>query len=196
MAHEFTEAEADRHNELTKRGWALLEGEIALDEEGADPDSGAPDRVKLADAIRCFEQALEIDSEGWSSMWALGKIHQQLEDHRASLEWFTKAHEINPTYPDVAREAGLAAMDCGEAAVAVSFCTAAVEIDPDDPGLVANLALAHMLAGDDAAAVKHACSAALSDPADEVSKAVLELVQDIAQGKQVRPKTLSEAFPE
>ena len=196
MTREFTEAEAERHNELIERGWALLEGQIALDEDGAEADAGELDRGKLKEAAGCFRQALDVDSEGWSSMWALGKIHQQLEEHRASLEWFTRAHEINPTYPDVAREAGLAAMECGEPLLAIPFCSAAVEIDAADPGLMANLALAHMLAGDDPAALEHACNAALGDPDDPVSEAVLELVQEIAQGKRPRPKTLREAFPD
>ena len=52
-----------------------------------------------------------------------------------------------------AREAGLAALDCGESELAVRYCIAAVEIAPNDAGLICNLSLAYMLAGDDPAAM-------------------------------------------
>jgi len=192
MPREFSTEEADRHNALHARGWALIEGQILLQDGQAHRPPGYFGRRKLSKALRCFEQALQINPEGWSSMWATGKIHQRLGDHRTSLTWFARAHEIDPTQVDVAREAGFAALECGEAALAIRFCAAAVEAGPEDPGLLANLALAHMLSGDDNAAVECARSAVERDPDDPVAESVLELVQEVARGTRARPRTLQD----
>jgi len=192
---EFTQAEADRHNALTAKGWALTEGRLVL--HGVEP-SGRPgwyDRWQLGRAIRCFELALEINPEGWSSMWALGKICQRLGDQEAAIGWFAKAHALKPDQPDVAREAGIAALDLGRAADALAFCRAAVACSPDDPGLVCNLALAHCLAGDDAEAVRCVTVAAERDPADTVTATVQHFIGEVAAGRRARPRSLQEAFP-
>jgi tetratricopeptide (TPR) repeat protein len=195
MAREFTQAEADRHNALTAKGWALTEGRLVLHDQ--DP-SGRPAwyaRWQLRRAIRCFERALAINPEGWSSMWALGKIYQRLGEQVTAFDWFARAHAIKPDQPDVAREAGIAALDIGRVEEALAMCRAAVASNPDDPGLVCNLALAHCLAGQDAEAVRCAADAAGRDPDDGISATVLGFVRDVASGTQQRPKRLSEVFP-
>lgn len=78
MTREFTQAEADRHNALTAKGWALIEGRLVLHGQEPSARPGWYSRWQLRRAIRCFEQALAINPEGWSSMWALGKIYQRL----------------------------------------------------------------------------------------------------------------------
>ena len=196
MAREFTDEEAQRHNDLTARGWSLAEGLLLT---GETEISGPPNRAarkKLAGAAKAFRESIEINPEGWSSMWALGKIHQRLGDHAESLAWFRRARDINPEHPDVAREAGLAALDCGDGPRAVELCAAASELQPDDPGLLANLALAHVIAGDDAAATEAAQEAARRDPDDETSRHVLDFVLAVAMGAQERPANLREAFPD
>ena len=80
MTREFTQAEADRHNALTAKGWALTKGRLVLHGEEPSGRPGWYTRWQLRRAARCFEQALKINPEGWSSMWALGKIHQRLGD--------------------------------------------------------------------------------------------------------------------
>ena len=128
-------------------------------------------------------------------MWMLGKIHQRLGDQEAAFDWFTKAHAVKPDQPDVAREAGIAALDLGRAEAALVLCEAAVVCSPDDPGLVCNLALAHCLAGDDAEAVRCVTSAAERDPADTVTATVQHFIDEVASGKRARPRSLEEAFP-
>ena len=92
---------------------ALTEGRLVL--HGAEPPRrpGWYTRWQLGRAIRCFERALAINPAGWSSMWALGKIRQRLGDQEAALGWFARAHALKPDQPDVAREAGIAALDLG-----------------------------------------------------------------------------------
>jgi tetratricopeptide (TPR) repeat protein len=196
MQRQFTESEAARHNSLVEHAWKLTKGHMILEGDEPARRPGWFARRRLNEAMRLFEQALGINSEGWSSMWALGKIQQRLGNHQASLDWFARAQKINPSHPDVAREAGLAALDCGEAELAVQLCSCAVDNRPGDAGLVANLALAHLLNSDDKHAIECAESAARAAPGDETSRTVLEFVRDVADGRRPRPKKLLDAFPD
>jgi Flp pilus assembly protein TadD len=128
-------------------------------------------------------------------MWALGKIHQSLGDQSAAFSWFAKAHAVNPEQPDVAREAGIAALDTGRIPEALALCRSALALRPDDPGLVCNLALAHCLAAQDEEAVKCAMEAAAADPQSGISATVLAFVRDVATGKKTRPRQLNDVFP-
>ena len=192
---EFTEEEANVHNTLTKEAWELINPLIMLNEA---PVRGKPswfERRKLKRAISLFERAREINPDGYSSMWALGKIFQRLEDNTVALKWFEHAHNANPEQPDVAREAALSALDVGDSTSALRFCKVAIELSPNDSGLVSNLALAHILAGDDESAFRAAEEATSRDPSDAISKTVLKFVDDVSQGRKPRPRTLAEAFP-
>ena len=192
---EFTQEEADAHNTLTDEAWSIMKPLIILSDS---PIRGKPswfERRKLKKAITLFEMAREINPDGYSSMWALGKIFQRLGDNAIALKWFECAHRASPEQPDVAREAALSALDIGDSDSAIRYCSVAIELSPDDPGLVSNLALAHLLAGDDQKAFQAAEEATSRDPADTISKTVLEFVDDVSQGRKPRPKTLAEAFP-
>lgn len=195
MEREFTEEEAALHNSLTEEGWSLTKGRLYLHGEGIVGRPGWWASRKLRKAVRCFQQALEINPDDWSSMWALGKIYQRLGEHEMSLHWFSQAHKVNPTQPDVAREAGLAALDCGDSSLAVHLCRSAVDNNPNDIGLIANLALAYMLHGDDTDAVACARRAVSLDSDDDVSRNVLNCVQDVLDGRRTRPRRLLDAFP-
>jgi len=191
MAREFTQAEADRHNAITAKGWALTDGRLLLQSQQPSERLGWCTRWKLRRAARCFERALEINPDGWSSMWALGKIHQRLGDQTLAFAWFAKAHAFKPDQPDVAREAGIAALDIGRVEDALALCRAAVVLSPGDPGLLANLALAYCLAGEDAEAERCAAEAVYRNRNDCVSATVLGFVRDVASEVRERPKSLS-----
>jgi len=136
--------------------------------------------------------ALEIAPWQWQTLWVLGKIYQRIDDRAQALSCFGKAHEINPTQPDVAREASIAAGHLGMASDAVRYSEIAVTLKPDDPGLVANLAVALLISGrvDRAqAAAAEACSRAPHDPA---SLSVKGLADDVAAGKRAAPATTLE----
>ncbi|WPD21237.1 MAG: tetratricopeptide repeat protein [Candidatus Electrothrix scaldis] len=195
MTQQFTQTEADHHNALVKRAGELSEGLIFIHDAYPPRRLSWLKRRRMRKAIQYYKEALEINPAGWSSMWFIGKIYQRLGDHATSLEWFTRAYMLNPTDPNMAREAGLAALDCGEAKTALTFCQAAVDNKPDDYGLLCNLALAHMLSGNDEAAVQCATRAVEADPTDEISANVQKLVCDVRDGKCHRPKTMEEAFP-
>jgi Flp pilus assembly protein TadD len=195
VTREFTQAEANRHDALAAKGWALTEGCLVLNGQEM---LGRPNwfvRWRLRRATRCFERALEINPDGWPSMWALGKIHQRLGEQAAAFDWFTRAHAIKPDQPDVAREAGIAALDIGRVKDGLELCQTAVACNPDDAGLVANLALAHCLAGDDAEAQRCAAEAVERAPGDTISAAALSFVRAVASGERRRPERLCDVFP-
>lgn len=192
MEREFTQEEADRHNALYERGWALIEGKILLDGSHSVGKPGLFARQKLRRAISCFEQALEINPEGWPSMWALGKIYQRLGEVKQALDWFERAHAARPDQPDVAREAGLAALELGDGNAALRYCEAAISTSSDDPGLVSNLALAHLITGDLSQAQRSAEEAVARAPDDEISIRVRSLIREVAEGRRPRPRTMGE----
>lgn len=194
MPQDITDLDAERHDALYSKGWSLIEGRVFLHGAAAGGRPGWFSRWQLGRAIKCFEQALGINPQGWQSMWALGKIYQRLGEHAAAFDWFSEAHVINPDQPDVTRETGIAALEIGRVKEALELCRAAATSKPDDLGLICNLALALCLAGQDLEAEKYAASAVERDPSDSISATVLGLVREVASGKRQRPKQLSEVF--
>lgn len=194
MAREFTEVEAHQHNALTSKGWSLIEKEIILHERGNTLPPDKRVQQQLQQAVQCFEQALQINPDGWPSMYALGKIYQRLGDSTTAFRWFSRAHAINPTQIDVAREAGLVALDIGLIDEAIALCEAAYNLSPNDLGLLCNLALAYCLAGRDSEAQQCATTATTQEPGDAISQNVLRFVRAVANGNRPRPKRLLDVF--
>lgn len=192
---EITREQAERHNALTKAASTMVEKEMILSGSAPTKLPGFFLRRRLGKAIQLYEQALEINPEGWSSMWVLGKIHQRLGDQATAYTWFAKAHQLKPSQPDVAREAGLAALDCGHIEAAVHLCLAAVKLSPDDFGLQSNLALAYLFAGDNPHADECARAAVQGAPDDPIAKAVFDYVREVSAGIKQRPARLSDVFP-
>lgn len=190
---EFTQEQIDTHNALTRAGTVIVKAHTLIDGRGTRGAPGFLERRQLKEGIRLFTEALKINPEGWSSMWALGKLHQRLGDNAAALKWFTEAARIKPDQRDILREAGIAALNIGAKEEALRLCFAAVQLAPDDLGLQSNLALAYLIAGDDAHAEECARVAASRAPQDTTSRTVLGLVQDVRQGKRQRPERLNEA---
>lgn len=185
----MTSEQADRHDRVYREGWALIEGQLLLDGAGARAHAklGWSARRRLRRAATCFHKALELAPTNWSTMWALGKIHQRLGDMQTALAWFARAHATNPNQADVAREAGICATQLGVAADAVLYSRAAIAAAPEDAGLVANLALALLIDGQVGEA-RHAAGEACSRaPQDSASRRVLELVEEVAAGRRPMP---------
>ena len=190
----MTEADlssADLHDLHYRKGWELAKVLLLIDGKRAGLLTPFA-RSRFRKAARHFESALAIHPTGWSSMWALGKICQRLGEFDQALTWFSRAHSIEPGQPDVAREAGLAALETNEPERAKVFLEAAIRARPEDPGLVANLALAQLLSGsvDDA---QHSASEAVARaPQDQISRRVLGVVQKVRAGRFPMPKSMVE----
>src|SRR5258708_18901573 len=143
----MTKEVASEHDRLFKKAAAIVEGEIPL---LGQPDMPAPDWLmarKLKHALVLFERVLEMNPENWSAMWFIGKLHQRFRHKAEALSWFERSYHVNPSQPDVAREASLCAMEVGYHDMAIVFARRATHIEPTNPGLHANLALAYLLAG-------------------------------------------------
>ncbi|MHA2218769.1 MAG: tetratricopeptide repeat protein [Candidatus Hodarchaeales archaeon] len=186
---ELPPEKAAEHDLYFNEGMRLIEGQLILEESGdLSRPPGLFKRRKLNKAIQCFKQALSINQEGWSSMFFLGKIYQRLQEHSLAFQWFSRAFKINPQQVDIAREAGITATTLGRAGDAVYFCKAAVAIDPNDPGLLSNLALAYLISKDISRANDHARQAVEKSPQDEISKYVLQVIREVADGIRPQPK--------
>jgi tetratricopeptide (TPR) repeat protein len=189
MGEYLTPEQTERHNELYRQGWALIEGEFLAGEDAPQrrPYPGWLARRRLRRAATCFQKALELAPDNWSAMWAIGKIHQRLTELPQALAWFERAFAANPNQPDVAREAGIVATQLGAGADAVRFSRAAVAANPDDPGLVANLALALLIHGQVSEAQRAAIDACARAPHDSVSRTVDRIVKEVASGARPVP---------
>jgi tetratricopeptide (TPR) repeat protein len=175
-----------RHDDLYKQGCTLIEGLILI--HGEAPAELGPDaRRRLGRAVGLFEEVVRINPGNWAAMWLLGKAHQRLGEYARGLDWFARAHRVNPEQPDVAREAAIAAMDAGRPAEAVGYCERAIEANPDDPGLRANLAVALLFSGKPAEARASAAEARRRDPTDEITARIVTIIDEVLAGARSCP---------
>ena len=188
MQPQLTPDQACRHDALVALASALIEGELLL-EAGSLPRPGWLCRRKLKKALEHLGQALQIHPQNWSAMWTMGKVYQRLRLQDQALRCFHQAHQIKPDQADVAREAGIAAIETGQGKLAVSFLTAAITARPDDPGLVANLALAHLVNRDIDRAKSCAAQAVERNRHDEASRSVLRIICEVEAGTRPIPSS-------
>lgn len=191
MNKEYTQAEADQHNALTEKGWAIL-NDYALLLERDQVRIGFRAKRRLKKAVALFHEALNIAPENYSSKWALGKIYQVLGDHQRSLIWFEEAWALEKGNADVCRETSLAAMDCGEFSKAIDFCDKAIALNPNDAGLYCNKALALMFLKRDVEAIEAVASSLKLNPDDPITLDVRVIVHSVADGSRPRPKTIKD----
>jgi tetratricopeptide (TPR) repeat protein len=102
---------AAKHNRLFQEASAIIKGQISVHGQADLPAPGWLITRKLKQAVNLFEQVLQINPENWSAMWLIGKIQQRLRHNSEALSWFERSYQVNPSQPDVAREASLCAMD-------------------------------------------------------------------------------------
>jgi tetratricopeptide (TPR) repeat protein len=165
----MTEQERLVHNKLFADASALIKDQIPLYDRRPLPRPGWFLRRRLKRALSLYERVLGLAPENWSAMWLIGKVHQRLGDRTAALSWFERAYQVNPSQPDVAREASLCAMDIGRGDAAVAYAHRATQIEPESAGLHANLALAYVLAGRIDEAQRSIERALAADASDTIS---------------------------
>lgn len=191
MNRDYTQAEADRHNELIRKGWEILNEHVLLAARGPGR-VGFFARHRLKKAVTLFREALRIAPESYPCRWALGKICQALGDHERSLGWFEEAWSLEKGNADVCREAGLAAMHSGDFVKALEFCDRAIALKPDDAGLHCNRALVLMFLEHDADAIEAvACSLRLN-ATDQATLGVRAVVHAVADGRRPRPRKVGD----
>src|SRR4051794_17062360 len=105
-------SDPDEHNRLYLAATELLKREGAL-------QSAPPARLgwfatrRIGKAISLLEQVVVLNPTNWAAMWITGKAYQALGRHEDALACFSKSLLLNDRNPDVGREAGISAMECG-----------------------------------------------------------------------------------
>ncbi len=190
----MTPEQIEEHNRTFNQAVQLVENEIIL--HGRQYPSLQPSvRLRLDQALRMFARVLEINPRNWGAMWMIGKVYQRFGDPSTALTWFVRAHGIEPSQHDVAREASLCAMAVGRPEEAIEYAQSALRSQPSNSSLHANLAVAFLLAGrlDEARAAID--KAMMGDPADPISQTVRRMIDYfIASGR--RPPNTVEALEE
>jgi Flp pilus assembly protein TadD len=184
--------EADRFNAVYKRAWALAKPEMKLGDRPHSQRPGWLGRWRLHKALRLFDECLRADPSNWPTLWAMGKVHQRLGAPTESLACFAKAHDLQPTNADVAREAGIAACEAGRFADSVQYNEAALRLLPNDAGLMSNLGLAQLLNGDVHTGIQTLEAAQAVAPRDGIINGLLRRARDVGDGARPHPRSVSE----
>lgn len=177
-----------------KEAMQIVGNEIIIHGHPRPSEATLSVRSQLDHALRLFSRVIELNPSNWSAMWFVGKIHQRFGDHSVALEWFARAHTLNPGQVDVLREASLCAMELGRSKEAVPYASAALSLRPSDTGLQANLALALLLANrlDDA---KQSIGKAMADdPADPIAKTLSRIIEHFVIANWVRPPSTTKGL--
>ncbi len=186
---QLTEQQRLEHNKAFEEAAAIVKNEILIHEHPQMPKPGWFLRRKLNHALSLFDHVLELNPENWPAMWNVGKVHQRFGDYVTALSWFERAYQINPSQPDVAREAALCAMEIGRHDAAIVFAHRSVQIEPNNGGRHANLALAYLLANrtsDAQASIDHALAA---DPSDKICQRIKAIIQHFNTNGRTPPTT-------
>lgn len=145
-------------------------------------------RQRANKAIKHYKRCLEIAPDNWQAMWLLAKLYQAMGEGQVALDLFKKAVGLENDNPDVAREASISAMEEGEVELALGYSAEAVRRGPENPGLLSNHALHLMVAGRDAEALERINKAVQLAPEDDTVLRVQEVIEDVAEGRQERPR--------
>jgi len=87
-------------------------------------------RAKLKMARKLLGIVLADIPRSWNSLWIAGKIHDRLQVYRLALDCFEQGLAANPSQPDLAIEASLAAVYLGAGSEAEKYAQIAVAARP------------------------------------------------------------------
>ena len=148
-------------------------------------------KVKLAVAQKLLSRVISDIPRSWTSWWIAGKIHQRLQEYALALECFERGLAIQPTQPDLAIEASLAAVYLGLGVKAEKYAQIAVAARPDDASHGADLALALLVVGKPLAARLAAEEALKLAPNDNVTQTLHRLCNVIIEKALPCPKDMA-----
>ena len=191
-----THAEQTREPEwlaLYRKACALAEGHLPLHDKPQNHlRPGFFLRQRLRRSVKLLERVVALCPRHWPALWMAGMLNRRLGREQAALNCFARSFELKPDQPDVAREAGLSAMNLGLMSRSIEYTEAALRATPGDAGLLANLALAHLFNQNPAGAKRLADAALAADPSDNVTRAVAHLIDEVLAGKRGCPRNQSE----
>jgi tetratricopeptide (TPR) repeat protein len=177
----------DEHNRLYLEATAVIKDEMRIDNRQRGPLTSEL-KARIEGALVRLVRVLELNPGNWAALFFMGKGHQVLEQHEAALDCFSRAYAINQN-PDMAREAGISAMECGRTQLGLEYASASVALRPDDPGLRANLGVAMLLNGRAEDAHRELLTALEATPTDSITRGLVRFVEDVCAGKRKCPQT-------
>jgi tetratricopeptide (TPR) repeat protein len=152
----------------------------------------ASGRSALEEARVLLRQAAERKNS-FATSWFLGKVELRLGNGAAAVAALENAHRIEPDQPNGCRELVAAYLELDRAHDGLPIARRATELQPDDAGLRCNLALVLLLTGDVPSARAEASAALSRDPNDNITRGLLEMIDDVIAGRRPRPRSLAEA---
>jgi Flp pilus assembly protein TadD len=186
---QMTEEQIADHDRFYREATALIRGELLLQGNPVLPKPSEPVRLRLERALQLFSDVLQLNPQNWAAMWLEGKTHQRLGDLNSAIACFLRAHDLNPSLADIAREASLCLMDLGRSQEAVYWARNAVEAQPQNQGLHANLAVALLLDGKPHEADASVDDAAAGTEADAVTRNLKTIIKHFIDTGQKPPTT-------
>ena len=144
-------------------------------------------RRKANKAVKHLKACLSLLPNYWPAYWFLGKTYQGLYQYPEALASFEQAAALHPHQPDVLREASIAAVDAGNAALAAHYSELALREAPHDIGLMGNHSINLLLNNQDEAALKLIEEALELAPQDIINQQAHRLIKRIAEGVRPRP---------
>jgi Tfp pilus assembly protein PilF len=105
--------------------------------------SGEVQRLKWAEAVESFVQAIDDGHDTVDAWFFLGKARQRLGRSGPAKDAFQKAYTIDPVHHDAAFAFGQASFAAGEVLTATEIFERMLQVDPDDPMALAELGRAY-----------------------------------------------------
>ena len=107
----------------------LLKDEITWNNEGSEFSK----QKKFTEAIKCFDEAIKINSELFELPWInKGLALFNLKDYEKALECFEKALEIHPSFGAAWENKGKALINLGRNEKALECLNKAIEYEPEN----------------------------------------------------------------
>ncbi|MDX2111887.1 MAG: hypothetical protein SFY80_16785 [Verrucomicrobiota bacterium] len=181
----------NKYNRLYAKATALMEGEILLDgHQLRSPGWFARRRLRKARAM--FEGAVAIYPESWQSVLFIGKILQRLGEEREALNWMSRAQDISPGNPIIAKEVAMTASHLGMHLLAAQVADQALVNSPCEPGLLVNSGVAHLLSGHTEIARERFREAMRVEPDREENGRLAAYTERVLEGSELPPRVEAE----
>ena len=161
-----------------------------MNDYGAALDETVASRTTLLPSIRTLRSVLDVYPDAWGAMFYMAKAYQLLSEDSRSLYWIERAVKLRPSELCVLIEAGIQAGKVGHGSAAEKYTLAALAISPNNAGLKSNLALAMLIQGRVEEARRAIEDAVARKPSDNVTRFVLQLVDEVRNGERECPSQI------
>jgi predicted O-linked N-acetylglucosamine transferase (SPINDLY family) len=124
----------------------------------------------LAEARRCYEQALQVSPQNSDALHLLGVVLEQLNEPQAAIEQLTRAVQLAPRVAEFVHDLGVALQAQNRAREAIECYRRALQLKPDDLDTLRRLGMIHLQEGHVASAVELLSRSVELNPDDAVAR--------------------------